>query len=94
MGSEKEPRFCYACEQFDIATNYRSTNCCSSKIFYSSKNFCLNIIFSPSHFSRVTHLSLYFPSNFGSETTRIYYIGLRGEYLGVSNAFYVIFYDL
>ncbi|CAF3658342.1 unnamed protein product [Rotaria sp. Silwood1] len=37
---------------------------------------------SPSHFSRVTHLSLYFPSNFGNETTRIYYIGLCGEYLG------------
>ncbi|CAF3931982.1 unnamed protein product [Rotaria sp. Silwood1] len=36
----------------------------------------------PSHFSRITHLSLYFPSNFGDETTRIYYIGLRGEYLG------------
>ncbi|CAF3721004.1 unnamed protein product [Rotaria sp. Silwood1] len=36
----------------------------------------------PSHFSRVTHLSLYFPSNFGNETTRIYYIGLCGEYLG------------
>ncbi|CAF5106490.1 unnamed protein product, partial [Rotaria sp. Silwood1] len=36
----------------------------------------------PSHLSRVTHLSLYFPSNFGDETTRIYYIGLRGEYLG------------
>uniref|UniRef100_F1LEW8 PITH domain-containing protein n=2 Tax=Ascaris suum TaxID=6253 RepID=F1LEW8_ASCSU len=32
-------------------------------------------------FSDVTHLSLYFPSNFGAERTRIYYIGLRGEYL-------------
>ncbi|CAF1546056.1 unnamed protein product [Rotaria sp. Silwood1] len=41
----------------------------------------------PSHFSRVTHLSLYFPSNFGDETTRIYYIGLRGEYLGVSECY-------
>ena len=39
---------------------------------------------SPSHFSRVTHLSMYFPTNFGDETTRISYIGLRGEYLGVS----------
>ncbi|CAF1383559.1 unnamed protein product [Rotaria sordida] len=45
---------------------------------------------SPSHFSRVTHLSLYFPSNFGDETTCIYYIGLRGEYLGVIKSNIVI----
>ena len=32
-------------------------------------------------FSNVTHLSLFFPTNFGSDRTRIYYIGLRGEYL-------------
>ncbi|XP_064485198.1 PITH domain-containing protein CG6153-like [Ornithodoros turicata] len=31
-------------------------------------------------FSSVYHLSLHFPSNFGSETTKILYIGLRGEY--------------
>ncbi|XP_042230605.1 LOW QUALITY PROTEIN: PITH domain-containing protein GA19395-like [Homarus americanus] len=31
-------------------------------------------------FSSVTHLSLHFPSNFGEETTKIYYIGFRGEY--------------
>ena len=48
--------------------------------------------FSPSHFARVTHLSLYFPSNFGDETTCIYYIGLRGEYLGVSEL--ILLYDL
>ncbi|XP_076035012.1 PITH domain-containing protein GA19395 [Oratosquilla oratoria] len=31
-------------------------------------------------FSSVTHLTLHFPSNFGEDTTKIYYIGFRGEY--------------
>ncbi|XP_004537783.1 PITH domain-containing protein GA19395 [Ceratitis capitata] len=31
-------------------------------------------------FSSVHHLSLHFPSNFGDDATRIYYIGLRGEF--------------
>jgi hypothetical protein len=31
-------------------------------------------------FNNVHHLTLHFPSNFGAESTRIYYIGLRGEY--------------
>lgn len=31
-------------------------------------------------FSSVTHLSIHFPSNFGEETTKISYIGFRGEY--------------
>ncbi|KAL3219668.1 hypothetical protein MRX96_030222 [Rhipicephalus microplus] len=31
-------------------------------------------------FSSVHHLSLHFPSNFGSDTTRVYYIGLHGEF--------------
>jgi hypothetical protein len=31
-------------------------------------------------FNSVHHLSLHFPTNFGEETTRIYYIGLRGEF--------------
>lgn len=35
-----------------------------------------------SKFSNITHLSLYFPTNFGEQKTRIYYIGLRGEYIG------------
>ncbi|VDK30992.1 unnamed protein product [Gongylonema pulchrum] len=34
-----------------------------------------------SKFSNITYLSLFFPTNFGDEKTRIYYIGLRGEYL-------------
>ncbi|KAJ8960991.1 hypothetical protein NQ318_020295 [Aromia moschata] len=31
-------------------------------------------------FNSVHHLTLHFPSNFGAETTRIFYIGLKGEF--------------
>lgn len=31
-------------------------------------------------FNSVHHLSLHFPTNFGGDTTKIYYIGLRGEF--------------
>ena len=31
-------------------------------------------------FSNVQHLSIHISKNFGSESTRVYYIGLRGEY--------------
>ncbi len=32
----------------------------------------------------VRNLALYFPENFGDEVTRIYYIGLKGEWTEVS----------
>ncbi|KAM9175776.1 PITH domain-containing protein 1 [Mergus octosetaceus] len=31
-------------------------------------------------FSSVNHLSIHFPKNFGAETTKIFYIGLKGEW--------------
>ncbi|KAL3281720.1 hypothetical protein HHI36_004924 [Cryptolaemus montrouzieri] len=39
-----------------------------------------NISFLIVTFNNVHHLTLHFPSNFGDEKTRIYYIGLRGEF--------------
>lgn len=35
-------------------------------------------------FSNVHHLTMYFPKNFGEENTRIYYIGLKGDFTEVS----------
>ncbi|KAI1287693.1 putative PITH domain-containing protein [Halotydeus destructor] len=32
-------------------------------------------------FSGISHLSLHFPSNFGEDETRIYYIGLKGDFM-------------
>lgn len=31
-------------------------------------------------FSSVTNLSIHFPSNFGEDTTKVSYIGFRGEF--------------
>jgi len=35
-------------------------------------------------FNSVHHLSILFPTNFGAETTKVYYIGLRGDFMEVS----------
>ena len=34
-------------------------------------------------FSSVQHLTLHFPTNFGADNTKIYYIGLAGEFTQV-----------
>ncbi|KAK7100133.1 PITH domain-containing protein 1-like [Littorina saxatilis] len=41
-------------------------------------------------FNNVNDLSLHFPANFGSETTRIYYIGLKGDFTEVNRQEVVI----
>lgn len=43
-------------------------------------NGCLEYPVRAVKFSSVHHLSLHFPSNFGGDTTRVYYIGLHGEF--------------
>ena len=45
-------------------------------------------IFQVVTFSSVHHLTLHFPSNYGDDSTRIYYIGLAGEFTQVSNSHY------
>jgi len=35
-------------------------------------------------FQNVTHLTLFFPDNFGADSTQIYYIGLKGDYREVN----------
>lgn len=37
-------------------------------------------------FSNVYHLSIHFPKNFGAETTKIFYIGLKGEWTEVGES--------
>lgn len=43
-----------------------------------------NILYRIARFSNVEHLSIHISRNFGTESTRVYYIGLRGEYAEVS----------
>lgn len=45
------------------------------------KNFTHRIV----KFSSVYHLTIHIPKNFGNETTKVYYIGLRGEFTSVSD---------
>ena len=41
-------------------------------------------------FSSVHHLTLHFPSNFGADNTKIYYIGLAGEFTQVRTIFWKV----
>jgi hypothetical protein len=34
-------------------------------------------------FSSVHHLTIHFPSNFGADNTKVYYIGLKGDFTEV-----------
>ncbi|EDO35017.1 predicted protein [Nematostella vectensis] len=47
---------------------------------HEDRNGSLEYATKVARFSSVNHLSLYFPKNFGAETTKIYYIGLKGEF--------------
>jgi len=40
-------------------------------------------LYRAARFNSVHHLSILFPTNFGAETTKVYYIGLRGDFMEV-----------
>ena len=45
-------------------------------------------------FSSVHHLTLHFPTNFGADNTKIYYIGLAGEFTQVRAAIWQLLLKL
>jgi len=52
-----------------------------------------NILNRIARFSNVEHLSIHISRNFGTESTRVYYIGLRGEYTEVSTGLNMFCYN-
>ncbi|XP_065062037.1 PITH domain-containing protein CG6153-like [Rhopilema esculentum] len=52
-------------EEFDLQPDYKG------ELEYNTK---------VARFSNVEHLSIYFPTNFGNDNTRVYYIGLKGDF--------------
>jgi len=45
-----------------------------------------SLLFRAARFNSVHHLNILFPNNFGAETTKVYYIGLRGDFMEVCRA--------
>ncbi|KAJ3299763.1 PITH domain-containing protein 1 [Borealophlyctis nickersoniae] len=45
-------------------------------------------------FSNLRNITLYFPENFGADTTKIYYIGLKGEWMEVKKDPIITIYEL
>lgn len=53
---------------------------------YAQLQFQSVFSFRIARFSNVSHLSIHFPKNFGAETTKIFYIGLKGEWTEVGES--------
>ncbi|TPX69610.1 hypothetical protein SpCBS45565_g02347 [Spizellomyces sp. 'palustris'] len=45
-------------------------------------------------FSNIRNLTLYFPENFGDDISRIYYIGLKGEWMEINKDPIITIYEL
>lgn len=61
---------------FDIVVSFSlNSNCCLLSLLLLSSRI--------SRFSNVYHLSIHISKNFGADTTKVFYIGLRGEWTEV-----------
>lgn len=58
-------------------------------LYPNSSNACCRLLSLQriARFSNVQHLSIHISKNFGEENTRVYFIGLRGEYSEVGCGF-------
>ncbi len=88
--SSKQGSACWAWVSNQVS-NFKYINMCiSTLIVYPvcwTLNLCWpcpNVLYRIARFSNVQHLSIHVSRNFGAESTRVYYIGLRGEYTEVS----------
>ena len=62
-----------------------------SSIFSACSIQLMEIVFRAARFNSVHHLSIFFPNNFGGEATKIYYIGLRGDFMEVCPLCFAVF---
>lgn len=104
MINKTEKRWRNVARSFDawrreaFKTQVEATHLLASELLSQSFPLCGTFL-RIARFSNVQHLSIHISKNFGSESTRVYYIGLRGEFSEVSlryrslSLFVFIFYN-
>ena len=62
---------------------FDDTNCEPDQLFDMQPDHEGNLEYIPkvARFSNTEHLSIHLPTNFGEETTKVYYIGLKGDFM-------------
>lgn len=72
-------------QEFEIMQDITGTLEYPLKLIFLLLFLLLNLhFFRIVKFSNVFHLTIHIPKNYGADTTKVYYIGLRGEFQPVS----------